>query len=173
MCDFAAGGKALVTVWAEEQSDAKKLAKWQRIKGPCPEAGCTDIQMAASAGDQPPVSCPEPAAAVTSSVSGSDYLVPWHVPSHRPETAAFLAAAAQDAHATGGSHASVGISGSDASRVTSGAINAQKGTIVFQRYYHLFCQGELEQLASQLPQVNSVTTYYDKDNWCLIMKKQT
>jgi len=140
-----------VTVWAEEQMDAKKLAKWQRIPAPdsAPEAESADV-------------------------SGRDYLVPWHVPSHRPETAAISAAAEHHAAemAGGCDPAAATNSGADASRVASGAIDAQKGTVVFQRYYHLFREGELEQLAAQLPTVSNVVTFYDKDNWCLVLEKE-
>ena len=136
-------------MWAEEQLDVEKLAKWQRIPAPDSEVKSTDA-------------------------NGRDYLVPWHVPSHRPETAAITAAASRcaDPLAGGGGPTSVSTSGADASRVASGAIDAQKGTVVFQRYYHLFREGELEQLAAQLPTVSSLETFYDKDNWCLVLEKQ-
>ncbi len=150
MSDLAAGGKALVTVWAEEQLDAKKLAKWQRMPAPNLEAASTDG-------------------------SDRDYLVPWHVPSHRPETAA-ISAAAQDhaAELACGRDATPAIKcGADASRVASGAVDAQKGTVVFQRYYHLFREGELEELAAQLPTACSVVTFYNKDNWCLVLEKKS
>jgi alkylated DNA repair protein alkB family protein 8 len=104
---------------------------------------------------------------------GSDYLVPWHVPSHRPEAAAVAAAAAGDAQ-TGGGHdrGFAGASGHDpAHGAASGIVDAQKGTVVFQRYYHLFSKGELEQLAAPLPGAGSVRTFYDKDNWCLVMER--
>ena len=140
-----------MTVWAEEQSDAKKLAKWQRI----------------------PV--PEPASeAESADDSGRDYLVPWHVPSHRPETAAISAAVQNHATLRAGGREATPASdgGADASRVASGAVDAQKGTVVFQRYYHLFRKGELEELAAQSPTVSSVMTFYDKDNWCTVLEKE-
>eukprot|EP00873_Tetraselmis_striata_P033272 jgi/Tetstr1/453536/TSEL_040504.t1 len=62
------GGRALVTVWAQEQQDAKKLAKWLPIGA---QPGATD----ASPG---------------SAECGGDYFVPWHLPFHRTEAAAVL-----------------------------------------------------------------------------------
>ena len=136
-----------MTVWAEEQVDAEKLAKWQRMPAPGSETETTDV-------------------------SGRDYLVPWHVPSHRPETAAISAAASHTAtQASGRDPTPLSNSGADASRVATGAVDVQKGTVVFQRYYHLFREGELEQLAAQLPTVSSLMTFYDKENWCLVLEK--
>ncbi|KAK4305059.1 hypothetical protein Pmani_023049 [Petrolisthes manimaculis] len=43
---------------------------------------------------------------------------------------------------------------------------------VFHRYYHVFKQGELEQLCSQL-NVSIVNSYYDEGNWCVIFEKVT
>eukprot|EP00873_Tetraselmis_striata_P002280 jgi/Tetstr1/422544/TSEL_013352.t1 len=62
------GGRALVTVWAQEQQDSKKLAKWLPI------------------GAQPGAADASPGSAE----DGGDYFVPWHLPFHRTEAAAVL-----------------------------------------------------------------------------------
>ncbi|KAK8739581.1 hypothetical protein OTU49_003413 [Cherax quadricarinatus] len=41
---------------------------------------------------------------------------------------------------------------------------------VFHRFYHVFKQGELEALCSQL-NVNIIKSYYDEGNWCIIFEK--
>ena len=41
---------------------------------------------------------------------------------------------------------------------------------VHQRYYHLFNEGELEELMKPLP-LKIVKSYYDCDNWCVIAEK--
>lgn len=41
---------------------------------------------------------------------------------------------------------------------------------VFHRYYHVFKQGELESLCSQL-NVKVIKSYYDEGNWCIIFQK--
>ncbi|KAM3875264.1 tRNA (carboxymethyluridine(34)-5-O)-methyltransferase alkbh8 [Diretmus argenteus] len=42
---------------------------------------------------------------------------------------------------------------------------------VFHRYYHVFQQGELEQLCDQVAGVKVQTSYYDQGNWCVILEK--
>jgi hypothetical protein len=42
---------------------------------------------------------------------------------------------------------------------------------VYQRYYHLFIQGELDQLVEALPQTRILESGYDKDNWYVIVTK--
>lgn len=43
---------------------------------------------------------------------------------------------------------------------------------IFHRYYHVFQQGELEQLCVQVPGVKVQTSYHDQGNWCVILEKQ-
>ncbi|KRT79652.1 methyltransferase [Oryctes borbonicus] len=42
---------------------------------------------------------------------------------------------------------------------------------VFLRFYHVFVEGELERLCSQLDYVKIVKYYYDQGNWCCIFEK--
>lgn len=42
---------------------------------------------------------------------------------------------------------------------------------VFHRYYHVFQQGELEQLCSQVAGVKVQSSYHDQGNWCVILEK--
>ncbi|XP_061537513.1 alkylated DNA repair protein alkB homolog 8 isoform X2 [Phycodurus eques] len=44
---------------------------------------------------------------------------------------------------------------------------------VFHRYYHVFQQGELEQLCVQVEGVNVQSSYHDQGNWCVILKKNS
>ncbi|RNF03371.1 tRNA methyltransferase [Trypanosoma rangeli] len=46
--------------------------------------------------------------------------------------------------------------------------NHDKERRVYQRYYHLFAQGELESLATEAG-ASVRTSYYDKENWCAIL----
>ena len=75
-----------------------------------------------------------------------DYLVPWHVPLHRAEASGL---------ATKG----------------NGKVDMAKNTVVFDRYYHLFTDEELVQLASKVPNTRFIRCLYDKSNWCLILEK--
>ena len=167
-----------MTVWAEEQGDAGKLAKWQRMPQPGrpgDSAGATGPATASAQGLASGPGCQSAAAEALSNGRrcGSDYLVPWHVPSHRPEAAAVAAAASNNVQSGGGhDRGFAGGTTHDAAHGDAGGIiDAQKGTVVFQRYYHLFCKGELEQLAAPLPGVGGLRTFFDKDNWCLVMER--
>ncbi|XP_035479485.2 alkylated DNA repair protein alkB homolog 8 [Scophthalmus maximus] len=42
---------------------------------------------------------------------------------------------------------------------------------VFHRYYHVFQQGELEQLCVQVAGVKVQSRYHDQGNWCVILEK--
>lgn len=42
---------------------------------------------------------------------------------------------------------------------------------VFHRYYHVFQQGELEQLCAQVAGVKVQSSYHDQGNWCVILEK--
>ncbi|KAI8102345.1 hypothetical protein M9435_005949 [Picochlorum sp. BPE23] len=55
------GGRAIITAWATEQENMKKLAKWE------------------------PIDAPDPEHDIDGYTTANDYLVPWHVPMHRIE----------------------------------------------------------------------------------------
>ncbi|XP_077578046.1 tRNA (carboxymethyluridine(34)-5-O)-methyltransferase alkbh8 isoform X2 [Stigmatopora nigra] len=42
---------------------------------------------------------------------------------------------------------------------------------VFHRYYHVFQQGELEQLCMQVKGIKLQRSYHDQGNWCVILEK--
>ncbi|XP_037122815.1 alkylated DNA repair protein alkB homolog 8 [Syngnathus acus] len=42
---------------------------------------------------------------------------------------------------------------------------------VFHRYYHVFQQGELEQLCVQVEGVKVQSSYHDQGNWCVVLEK--
>ena len=84
----------------------------------------------------------------------NDYFVPWHLPLHRAEAAAALAAAGQ------------------AGGASSGVLDHGKGTVVFKRYYHLFEAGELEGLLQQVQGVVLLDSFWDKGNWCCLFCRQ-
>ena len=44
---------------------------------------------------------------------------------------------------------------------------------VFHRFYHVFKRGELERLCELLGNVSVEEVYFDKGNWCVILKKLT
>ena len=115
------GGRAIITAWATEQQDMKKLSKWRSIGPPVDNSLNREYS------------------------SKNDYLVPWHLPLHRAEASSVL----QEA----------------------GEIDNQKNTIVFNRYYHLFEPGEMEGLVTLCHSVHLVDSFYDRDNWCIIVER--
>lgn len=50
-------------------------------------------------------------------------------------------------------------------------INEEKKTVVYKRYYHVFIKGEIENLVSQIPNVQLMESYYDHANWVVRIKK--
>lgn len=48
---------------------------------------------------------------------------------------------------------------------------SSKGEIIFKRYYHLFKEGELSALCSQIPNIKILTVNYEKGNWGIILEK--
>ena len=41
----------------------------------------------------------------------------------------------------------------------------------FHRFYHVFEEGELEEMVSGLPSANVCDSYYDQGNWCVVFEK--
>ncbi|XP_074322653.1 tRNA (carboxymethyluridine(34)-5-O)-methyltransferase isoform X1 [Apium graveolens] len=82
--------------------------------------------------------------------SHQEYFVPWHLPYHRAE-----------------------VSGASVGAVANGLAKKddKKGAIVYNRYYHVFSQGELERLVSGMKNAVVVDRFYDKSNWCIILRK--
>lgn len=47
----------------------------------------------------------------------------------------------------------------------------RKGGGNFLRYYHVFEEGELERLCSEVPEISINDVYYDQGNWCIIFSR--
>ncbi|GAV59303.1 Methyltransf_11 domain-containing protein [Cephalotus follicularis] len=79
-----------------------------------------------------------------------EYFVPWHLPYHRAE-----------------------VSGASACALANGLAKKddKKGAVVYNRYYHVFSEGELERLVSVMNNAVIVDQFFDKSNWCIILEK--
>ncbi|KAF2296931.1 hypothetical protein GH714_013075 [Hevea brasiliensis] len=79
-----------------------------------------------------------------------EYFVPWHLPYHRAE-----------------------VGGSSACALASGLAKKddKKGAVVYNRYYHVFSEGELERLVTGINNAVIVDRFFDKSNWCIILEK--
>jgi alkylated DNA repair protein alkB homolog 8 len=124
--------------------------------------------------------------------AASDYFVPWHVPFHRagqhlsqlrpeeraepnivatsriavpPDSQADALGQAHDAHP------GPGTAGTATVGAAVGEINDEKRTVVFKRYYHLFAEGELDALATDVPGVRVCYSLYDASNWVIVFER--
>ncbi|KAL6179539.1 hypothetical protein ACLB2K_051053 [Fragaria x ananassa] len=79
-----------------------------------------------------------------------EYFVPWHLPYHRAE-----------------------VNGASACAVANGLAKKddKKGAVVYNRYYHVFSEGELERLVSGMDDAVIVDRFFDKSNWCIVLEK--
>ncbi|KAL3142945.1 hypothetical protein ABBQ38_003230 [Trebouxia sp. C0009 RCD-2024] len=187
------GGKALVTVWATHQEDMKKLAKWQPIDRPGslqqshalgsahhvnemsgalgsggaeaqPEAVNSSQAVATVSQQQQDHASyeqsdgPKPGGVSQGDGTSNDYFVPWHLPFHRAEAALQVLKAEQE---------------HDTAAAGSIRIDNKKNAVVFSRYYHVYEQFELDQLVQSVPGAEVLDSFYDKDNWCVVMGKRT
>ncbi len=48
---------------------------------------------------------------------------------------------------------------------------AREGYTTYQRYYHVFRQGELVELFHKVPQLHIEEEFYDHENWCVLAEK--
>ncbi|GAQ85696.1 hypothetical protein KFL_002490140 [Klebsormidium nitens] len=83
--------------------------------------------------------------------SGSvqEYFVPWHLPYHRVE---------------------IGVADRDGERGLARR-DPLKQALVYERYYHVFVEGELERLVNEVGGCTIVDHFFDKSNWCVIAAK--
>ncbi|KAL2630227.1 hypothetical protein R1flu_014913 [Riccia fluitans] len=195
------GGKVLITVWAVEQEDIRLVQKWTPLQGKYTEpwvddenfklhmkkspsassldiiqesdgngerqvdeegplvgkrdgeeGGRRDCLRSLSESDEQEISdsSSHPAAAGTTQEPHQEYFVPWHLPYHRAE-----------------------VTGASVAALASGFARKddKKGAVVYNRYYHVFAEGELERLTSKVKGALIVDSFYDKSNWCVILQK--
>ncbi|XP_020090231.1 alkylated DNA repair protein alkB homolog 8 isoform X1 [Ananas comosus] len=177
------GGLVLITVWAVEQEDESLLAKWtplfnkyddewvdssisllrnqsniklESIPETAEDSGASkqvenrvkDVQE--NPDDKIVASPSVPSADNGCSITQQEYFVPWHLPFHRAE-----------------------IGGASASALENGLAKKddKKGAIVYNRYYHVFAEGELQRLVSGVENTAIVDQFYDKSNWCIVLEK--
>jgi tRNA (uracil-5-)-methyltransferase TRM9 len=49
--------------------------------------------------------------------------------------------------------------------------NSEDG-VTYQRYYHLFAKNELEAVCADVETVELVNSYYDTDNWVVVLRRK-
>ncbi|MED6131373.1 tRNA methyltransferase, has a role in tRNA modification [Stylosanthes scabra] len=170
------GGYVLITVWAKEQEDRSLISKWTPLSEKYVEeewigSGSPRARPAAAAAPLSLTSIPENEESCSGQCkkdcddesklsrdlkvedngeNQQEYFVPWHLPYHRAE-----------------------ISGASAQALASGLATRddKKGAVVYNRYYHVFSEGELESLTTGINNVRVVDQFFDKSNWCIILEK--
>ncbi|XP_042316311.1 alkylated DNA repair protein alkB homolog 8 isoform X2 [Sceloporus undulatus] len=168
------GGRALVYVWALEQEYNKQKSKYlkgkragngkveETISNALKETGGSECQDSAhhNEGLSPlqdkccsvsqTIPAQLPVHTNRTSFDSQDLLVPWHLKDSTKKK-------------TGHTKLHQPLSSSD---------NSQTCSPVFHRYYHVFCEGELELLCKRLDYVKVQESYYDQGNWCVVLEKE-
>jgi len=176
------GGLVLITVWASEQEDKSLLNKWTPLcekyteewvdqsSPPVRSQSASLLESIAEtdedAGlmkqaddrlkkchdgveDKTITACSN-SNADKNEKNQQEYFVPWHLPFHRAEIGGASAAALEKGFAKK---------------------DEKKGTVVYNRYYHVFVEGELQRLVSGIKSAAIVDQFYDKSNWCIVVEK--
>lgn len=167
------GGLVLITVWAVEQEDESLVKKWTPLaekyveewQGPgSPRATRVSSSLSLESipeSEESGLGGEEMKVCDESEVLGDlkeeknvknqqEYFVPWHLPYHRAE-----------------------VSGASAHALATGLATKDdiKGAVVYNRYYHVFSEGELESLTNGITNARVVDQFFDKSNWCIILEK--
>ncbi|XP_066555394.1 alkylated DNA repair protein alkB homolog 8 [Amia ocellicauda] len=158
------GGRALIYVWSMEQEYNKQKSKYLKEKKVKQEEGSApgnlqnsevSDQVHAGKADEDCGFFTEKNRSTLSvhrnrtAFHSQDLLVPWHL--------------------KGGSQQSKGVGKSSESPAGS---KASESSPVFHRYYHVFCEGELENLCQKAENITVRSSYYDQGNWCVILEKK-
>ncbi|XP_043337131.1 alkylated DNA repair protein alkB homolog 8 isoform X1 [Cervus canadensis] len=168
------GGKALIYVWAMEQEYNKKKSKYLRenrtsqgmkeeisndtsvqelLVKQLPNVGSQDsAHPVSSINDFQDGGCNSrnvansklPVHTNRTSFHSQDLLVPWHLKENP---------------------------GKDKRVEPLGSLGSRDPGPVFHRYYHVFCEGELEAACQTLSNISILQSYYDQGNWCVILQK--
>ncbi|KAG0501608.1 hypothetical protein HPP92_001680 [Vanilla planifolia] len=143
------GGLVLITVWAVEQEDTLLLSNWTPLLEKYNEVWVS--HSSPNARNSVAVMLEKiPEVNEEDLHERQDYFVPWHLPYHRAE-----------------------ISSASTSALANGFAKKddKKGAVVYNRYYHVFVEGELQRLVAGLENVKTIDQFYDKSNWCIILQK--
>lgn len=183
------GGQALIYVWAFEQEHNKQRSKYLKEQGKekysmknSTSQDSRDLQESSSRLSDVKLSIHTNRTAFKI----QDLLVPWHLKDNKTLKGDYSwdtivdkmkvdKKASSGSVDKPGSHfkmslgSNLGIS-SEPQNPPGGQIESTSMP-VYHRYYHLFQQGELEQLCAQITGVKVQSRYHDQGNWCVILEK--
>ncbi|XP_005999468.1 alkylated DNA repair protein alkB homolog 8 isoform X2 [Latimeria chalumnae] len=164
------GGKALIYVWAMEQEYNKQKSKYLKENKGCKEvvedvsaamveekssdnhSTSQSLNQAADRSKGTAFVAPKYSDSQLSihtnrtSFSSQDLLVPWH-----------LKGGTKKNH--------------DPDKPPTAPSSSSEALSVFHRYYHVFCEEELEATCVKLSNIIIKHSYYDQGNWCVILEK--
>ncbi|NXS58725.1 ALKB8 protein, partial [Brachypteracias leptosomus] len=172
------GGTALIYVWAMEQEYKSQKSKYLKenngskdteeeiktgmaqrpLSGPMPDSSsqdsaCSDQLLNGlkdEGGDAEPVADSRlPVHTNRTSFHSQDLLVPWHLKGGTKKKGQSV----------------------DTVLLPAGSRGSEELSPVFHRYYHVFCEGELEAACRSLDCVRVQKSYYDQGNWCVVLEK--
>ncbi|KAM6291258.1 tRNA (carboxymethyluridine(34)-5-O)-methyltransferase ALKBH8 isoform 2-T2 [Porphyrio hochstetteri] len=172
------GGTALIYVWAMEQEYKNQKSKYLKEKNTSKDRGeeisagtaqrllcdqvpggssqgsaCSDPLLSDSKGEgcdaKPATDSRLPVHTNRTSFHSQDLLVPWHLKGGTKKKGQNV----------------------DTVSLPAGSEELQEPSPVFHRYYHVFCEGELEAACRSLDCVRVQKSYYDQGNWCVVLEK--
>ncbi|XP_019385791.1 PREDICTED: alkylated DNA repair protein alkB homolog 8-like [Crocodylus porosus] len=173
------GGKALIYVWAMEQeynNQKSKYLKEKKAKKGKEEEIDTGVAQG-PVGDQTPdnstqdltvsdgvlndsedkgyiakqvINSSLPVHTNRTSFHSQDLLVPWHLKGGTKKKGESVTTL----------------------QLPAGSNKLQELRPVFHRYYHVFCEGELEAACKTLDGIRIQRSYYDQGNWCVVLERQ-
>lgn len=114
----------------------------------CPGRRLNDLKDKSSDG-KPVADCRLPVHTNRTSFHSQDLLVPWHLKGGAKKKGESV----------------------DAALSPAGSKESPRLSPVFHRYYHVFCEGELEAVCRSLDCVRVQKSYYDQGNWCVVLEK--
>nr|XP_056714571.1 alkylated DNA repair protein alkB homolog 8 [Euleptes europaea] len=153
------GGRALIYVWAMEQEYNKQKSKYLKgkraVKGRMEEVnseaydgGC-QCSAHPSNGTNQTIHPRLPVHTNRTSFDSQDLLVPWHLKDGTKKKA----------------------EPTESHQPLLNSADSCEPSSVFHRYYHVFCEGELEQVCKSLECIKVEESYYDQGNWCVVLEK--
>ncbi|CAN9511570.1 unnamed protein product [Ophioblennius macclurei] len=155
------GGRALIYVWALEQEFNKQKSKYLKDhhKEESGKLGRESSCHAATAGGKLSVHTNRTA------FNTQDLLVPWHLKGGKKPNEG----ESEDGEKL--KKTSGAISSPSDSKISQSPGSGSGSAPVFHRFYHVFQQGELEQLCAQVAGVKVQSSYHDQGNWCVVLEK--
>lgn len=168
------GGRALVYVWALEQEYNKQKSKYLKGQRAGSEKAKEMVSNAATnAGDsgcRDSVHPNEDVSQLKGRQCSTNQMLPDELPIHTNRTSFDSQDLLVPWHLKGGPKKNT--KQAKLPQPPGNSSNVQESTPVFHRYYHVFREGELEQLCKSLDGVTVQESYHDQGNWCVVLEKQ-